>query len=378
MPPPTTTATDDLSLDLDYLPRLPKDRSPGIGCVGAGFIMADCHLVAYRAAGFNPVAIASHDPAKAQAVAARHSIPRAYDSYQALLKDERVEVLDVAVPPDVQLDVIRGAVAQKRPLRGILAQKPLGMDYPQAKEIVRLCDEAGIVLAVNQNMRFDHSVRGCKSLLDRGYLGTPVLGTIDMRAIPHWMPWQRRLGWVTLRIMSIHHIDTFRYWFGDPRRVFASIRPDPRTAKKFAHEDGICLYILEYENGVRASSWDDVWAGPAMEGAESDTYIRWRVEGTEGMARGTIGWPSYPARTPSTLDFTTTRRPGYWFQPRWKEVWFPDAFAGPMADLLIALEEGREPPISGRDNLKTMALVDACYVSAREHRAVEIGEVAGA
>jgi predicted dehydrogenase len=365
----------DLDLDLDYLPRLPTDRSVGIGCVGAGFIMADCHLVAYRAAGFNPVAIASHDPAKARAVAARHAIPGAYNNYRELLDDERVVVLDVAVPPDVQAGVIREAVKYKGRLRGILAQKPLGVDYAEAREIVRLCADAGITLAVNQNMRFDQSVRACRSVIDKGYLGEAVLATIDMRAIPHWMPWQQRLGWVTLRIMSIHHLDTFRYWLGDPTRVFASIRPDPRTGKKFAHEDGICLYILEYDNGTRASSWDDVWAGPAMEGAESDTYIRWRVEGTEGMARGTIGWPSYPARTPSTLDFTTTRRPGYWFQPRWKEVWFPDAFVGPMADLLVALEEGREPPISGRDNLKTMALVDACYRSAKEHRAVAPSEV---
>ena len=93
------------------------------------------------------------------------------------------------------------------------------------------------------------------------------------------------------------------------------------------------------------------------------------------MARGTIGWPSYPARTPSTLDFTTTRRPGYWFQPRWKEVWFPDAFVGPMAELLLALEQKRAPTIGGRDNLKTMALVEACYRSAKEHRAVEIAEI---
>ena len=84
--------------------------------------------------------------------------------------------------------------------------------------------------------------------------------------------------------MSIHHLDTFRYWFGTPTRVFASIRPDPRTSKLFPHEDGICLYILEYDNGVRASSWDDVWTGPAREGAQADIGIRWRVEGTEGLA----------------------------------------------------------------------------------------------
>jgi predicted dehydrogenase len=177
--------------------------------------------------------------------------------------------------------------------------------------------------------------------------------------------------------MSIHHLDAFRYLFGDPLRVFASVRADPRTARQFAHSDGICLYILEYENGFRAAAWDDVWTGPALEGAEQDISIRWRVEGLEGMARGTIGWPEYPNPTPSTLDFTTTHRPGYWFQPRWKEVWFPDAFVGTMAQLLCALEDEAEPEIGGRDNLLTMALVDACYLSAAEHRAVEIAEITG-
>jgi predicted dehydrogenase len=249
------------------------------------------------------------------------------------------------------------------------------VNYQEAKEIVGLCKRAGITLAVNQNMRYDQSIRACKSLLDQGALGEPVLATIDMRAIPHWMPWQQRQGWVTLRIMSIHHLDTFRYLFGDPLRVFASVRPDPRTAKKFAHEDGICLYILEYADGLRAMSCDDVWTGPALEGAEKDIAIRWRVEGLAGIARGTIGWPDYPHPTPSTLDFTTVKEPGYWFSPRWKEVWFPDAFAGTMAQLLCALEDRAEPEIGGQDNLRTMALVDACYLSAKEHRAVEPREI---
>src|SRR6185295_12487041 len=172
---------------------------------------------------------------------------------------------------------------------------------------------------------YDQSIRACKSLLARGELGEPVLATIDMRAIPHWMPWQQRQGWVTLRIMSIHHLDALRFLFGDPERVFASVRPDPRTQTKFAHDDGICLYILEYASGLRAASWDDVWAGPAREGAADDIYIRWRVEGTDGMARGTIGWPDYPRATPSTLDYTTRASGGKWLRPRWKEVWFPDA-----------------------------------------------------
>jgi hypothetical protein len=68
------------------------------------------------------------------------------------------------------------------------------------------------------------------------------------------------------------------------------------------------LYILEFAGGVRASSWDDVWSGPAREGSAADIGIRWRVEGTEGIARGTIGWPGYPERVPSTIDYSTIQR----------------------------------------------------------------------
>jgi predicted dehydrogenase len=367
-----------VSLDLNFRATLPERKDVPIGCIGAGFIMADCHLVAYREAGFNPVAISSRNRSTAQAAADRHSIPKVYDHYEELLADPEIEVVDIAVPPDIQIDVVKAAIKQSSHVRGILAQKPLGVDYAQAVEIVRLCEDAGITLAVNQNMRYDQSIRACRHLLDRGDLGEPVFASIDMRAIPHWMPWQERLGWVTLRIMSIHHLDTFRFLFGDPTRVFCSVRQDPRTAQKFDHSDGICLYILEYDSGLRASSWDDVWTGPALEGSESDIGINWRVEGTEGLAKGTIGWPSYPDRTPSTLDFTTTKQPGYWFQPRWKDVWFPDAFVGPMAQLLVALETNAEPEISGQENLGTMALVEACYRSVEEHRAVEIAEVQSA
>jgi predicted dehydrogenase len=359
---------------LDYLPTLPRRRDWRIGCAGAGFIMRDCHLVAYGRAGFNPVAVASRNPARARAAAEQHHIPCVHADYAALLADPDIEILDIAVPPDAQLGLIREAVKHADHLRGILAQKPLAMSHVEARECVELCAGAGIVLAVNQNMRFDQSVRACKNLLRRGVLGEPVLGTIEMRAVPHWMPWSAALHSLSTFVMSIHHLDTFRYWFGTPDRVLASTRPDPRTA--FPHRDGINLYILEYDNGCRASGWDDVWAGPAREGAAADIGIRWRVEGTEGMARGTIGWPNYPAPTPSTLDFTT-RASGEWHQPRWPEVWFPDAFVGTMAQILRAVEDGTEPEISGRDNLETIALCEAVYAAAKEHRVTTVREFRG-
>ncbi len=361
-----------LDLHLDYLPRFPVRRDWAIGCIGAGFIMRNCHLVAYRQAGFNPLAIASRTFEHARAVAEQHALPRCYKTYQELLDDEAVQVVDIAVPPDQQLGVIVEAVKRNDHVKGILAQKPLAMSYHDANEIVKLCADAGVKLAVNQNMRYDQSVRALKEILNRGWLGEPVLGTIEMRAIPHWMPWAHGQRSLSTFIMSIHHLDAFRFWFGTPDRVLASTRSDPRT--KFLHADGINLYILEYDTGCRACAWDDVWAGPCRDGSEGDIYIRWRVEGTEGLARGTIGWPSYPARTPSTLDFTTKQQGGYWFQPRWKEVWFPDAFAGTMAQLLCAIEDNVEPEISGRDNLETIAMCEAVLASATEHRVTRVRE----
>lgn len=356
-------------------PQLPECKEIGIGCVGAGFIMADCHLVAYRRHGLNPLVITSRTRANAEAVAKRHSVRHVCDSVAAVVETPGVEVLDVAVPPDCQASIIQQALSADHSLKGILAQKPLGRNYEEALSIVRMCEDAGVILSVNQNMRFDQAVSSCHQLLHDGVLGDPVLATIDMRAIPHWMPWQQRQGWVTLRVMSIHHLDTFRYWLGNPDRIYASVRPDPRTDRNFAHQDGIAMYILEYDNGVRASSWDDVWTGPAREGAAEDIRINWRVEGTEGTAKGTIGWPGYPERVPSTLDYTTVADQGQWHRPRWESVWFPDAFIGPMADLLCSMESGRQPLCHGRDNLWTMALVDAAYLSAEQQRAVSPAEI---
>jgi predicted dehydrogenase len=360
-------------MDLKIHPPMPRRKDFRIGILGSGFIISDCHLVAYRKAGFNPVAIASRTRVNAAKAAERHGIAKVYDGYEQLLDDPAIEVLDIAVPPNAQAGLIHEACRRGR-VRGILAQKPLGMNHAEAVEIVSACERAGITLAVNQNMRYDQSVRAAKTLLANGTIGEPVLATVDMRGIPHWMPWQCEMGWVTLRIMSIHHLDTFRYWFGDPERIYCSVSPDPRT--KFPHTDGICTYILEYANNLRCIGIDDTWTGPAREGAPSDIRIEWRIEGLNGLAIGNIGWCQNPYTTPSTLRYAS--RGDHEFQrPAWKESWFPDAFVGTMAQLLSALETGSEPAISGRDNLRTMALVDAAYRSAEDHRAVALREITG-
>ena len=345
----------------------------GIGAIGAGFIMRDVQLKAYADTGFKVAGILSRTLESARRAAELRGIPRVYEGLEEMLADPAIQILDIAVPPDQQLAIIRLAVERGQYLKGILAQKPLAVTYAEAVETVRLCQEARIALAVNQNMRYDQSIVALKGLLERNELGTPVLATIEMRAVPHWQAWLGEYSRLTLLNMSIHHIDAFRYLFGDPESIFVSVRKDPRT--RFEHADGICLYILEYRDGLRAAAWDDTWTGPRTERDDLNPYIKWRVEGTEGLAEGTIGWPNYPNRSPSTLTYTTSARPGVWITPRWREVWFPDAFREPMADLMNAIASGRAPATNGADNLGTMAIVEAGYQSIRERRVVDIAEI---
>ncbi len=345
----------------------------GIGAVGAGFIMRDIQLKAYARAGFKVMGITSRTIATAREVASLYAIPKLFETLADMLKDPEIEILDLAVPPHLQLGIVRQAVEQGAHLKGILAQKPLAINYDQAAALVELCRSRGLPLLVNQNMRYDQSIRALKTILHRGYLGNPVLATIEMRAVPHWQSWLHDYQRLTLLNMSVHHIDAFRFLFGDPEAIFVSARKDPRTT--FAHADGICLYILEYENGFRASAWDDVWTGPRTAQDDLQPFIKWRVEGDLGLAEGTIGWPRYPNHTPSTMTFTTTRQPNVWITPHWSEAWFPDAFCGPMGELMDLIDSGADPVANAVENLKTMAVIEAGYRSLRERRSVPISEI---
>jgi predicted dehydrogenase len=354
------------TVELSIAPQLPENLDWAIGCIGAGFIMRDVHLAAYREVGYKVAAIASRTPEHARTAAEQWAIPTVHETWAELVADPQVEIVDIAYPPDQQLEIVRRIAEEAGHVKGILAQKPLATNLAEAQEIVRICDEAGITLGVNQNMRYDQSIRALKSLLDGGHLGEPVAAQIVMNARPHWQEFIRGYGRIAILNMSIHHLDAYRYLFGDPDRVFASVRNDPSW--DFEHDDGLAFYILEYGDGLRAIGSDNcfTWA---------DHRIEWRVEGTEGIAKGTIGWPDYPHGSPSTIEYHLGSEPDTWHRPKWGERWFPHAFVGTMAQLLRAVEDGSEPEISGRDNLGTMALVEAAYRSVDDGRAVSPADV---
>lgn len=347
-----------------------RARDYRIGCIGAGMIMAECHLAAYRQAGFPVVAIASRTRSKAEAVARRWDIPTVHDTPEALIADETVDIVDLAFPPDQQPALIRKAL-QAPHIKAILAQKPLALSLEEAIALRDEAARAGKILSVNQNMRYDQSMRVLKQILDRGDLGDVVMATIEMRAIPHWQGFLEGYDRLTLANMSVHHLDVLRFLFGDPEEISTVSRIDPRTA--FAHKDGITVSTMRFPGNVLAVSMEDVWAGPREEGFDSDNYIKWRVEGTAGVAQGTIGWPH---GQPSTLTYASRHATGgKWVTPSWETMWFPQAFIGVMEQLQHAIKSGEAPALSVADNVKTMALVEAGYRSMASGRTVKLDEI---
>ncbi|BCG87343.1 oxidoreductase [Mesorhizobium sp. 113-3-9] len=347
-----------------------RTREYRIGCVGAGMIMAECHLAAYAQAGFPVLAIASRTKASAEKVARRWDIPIVHDTPEQLIEDSKVEIVDLAFPPDQQPALIRHALRQPH-IKAILAQKPLALSVEEA---VKLRDEAarsGKILSVNQNMRYDQSMRVLKQIIDSGALGDIVFAQIDMHAIPHWQAFLADYDRLTLANMSVHHLDVLRFLFGDPQEITTLTRKDPRTA--FDHSDGITVSTLRFPSGVLAVSLEDVWSGPREQGYRDDQHINWRVDGTRGVAKGTIGWPTGVA---STLTYASTETTGgEWVTPSWDTMWFPHAFIGVMEQLQYAVETGTPPALSVADNVKTMALVEAGYRSMAEGRTVRLSEI---
>lgn len=347
-----------------------RERGYRIGAIGAGMIMADVHLEAYRLAGFHVAALASRTEAKARALAERYGIPTVHATPLDLIADPEIDIVDIAFPPDQQPALIRAALAQGH-VKAVLAQKPLALTLEEA---VALRDEAAVagkILSVNQNMRYDQSIRVLSQILERGDLGEPVFASITMHAIPHWQSFLEGYDRLTLANMSVHHLDALRFLFGDPDEITTVARTDPRTA--FAHEDGIVVSTLRFPSGLLALSLEDVWSGPREEGYDSDASITWRVEGTAGVAKGTIGWPT---GDPSTLTYaSTTTTDGSWVTPTWDTHWFPHAFIGVMEQVQYALASGTEPELTVADNVRTIALIEAGYLSIRENRPVRVSEI---
>lgn len=338
---------------IDYMPDV-RPFAGGIGVIGAGGIVRDAHLPAYKKAGFRVAGICDVLKPAADAAAGKFGIPFATDDYRRLLERKDVDVVDVAIPDAGRIEVVREAAARGK---HVLIQKPMAYSVAAAREMVAACRTAGVRLAVNQNARWGPEFRAAWSLARSGFLGDVYGIFFDMRNTTDSADWARN-GWYAkeerfqILLWSIHNVDLVRFIMGrEPRRVFASILRKP--GQNFRGEVSATM-TLEFEGGRQAVILDHNASLPCREG-----YMRFAVEGTQGMVDAQVSAPrSFEVRHMDDPDAVT--------RPKLEGEWYPDGFVGSMADLLNAIAERREPAVSGEDHLKTLGIIEALYRSAAE------------
>lgn len=351
-------------------PPMPARRDYPIAIVGAGGIINDAHLPAYRKAGFDVVGIYDVRAEKAAATAARFAIPTVYRGLDELL-DGPAAIVDVAVPACENLTVATQVAAAGK---AMLLQKPLAEDLATAQAIVATIEEAKIVAAVNQQARWMPAAMAIRDLAARGLLGEiyQVSFLINVETPWHLWPWFVEGPTVEVMYHSIHYLDTIRALLGrEPRLVFA----DGSTLPGFATGGETRTNIqLIFDGELRATVVDT----HHNTGGLTDQFAMMRVEGTEGGAVAELGLlKNYPTGAPDSFRYMSRLlQPGTWITPHLSGTWFPDAFIGTMASVMRGLEgQPGAPETSVRDNMGTLRVVLAAYRSMVERRAVDPASV---
>jgi len=335
--------------------RVPVKHHRPIAVVGTGTIMDVAHLPAYRAGGLPVRGVFDVDRERAEEVASRHGIARVYADLDALLADDVVEVVDVAVPAPKQPAIVEAAL---RAGKHVLAQKPFAPDVATAARLVALAEDTGRVLAVNQQLRFDEGPAAAYAMVDRGWIGQVCSLTINVDIWTPWSDWPWLLDVPRLEIVyhSIHYHDLVRWFLGEPKQVYCL---GGRTAGQRAVGEVRTTSSYRYAHDVVAVVQTN------HTNRYGDARAEFRIEGTEGVIKGTLGLLyDYPHGRPDTLEITSAvLGTDGWLPYPVTTRWIPDAFLGPMGSVLATAAGGPPPRSSGRDNLGTLALVEALYAS---------------
>jgi predicted dehydrogenase len=215
--------------------------------------------------GFELVAIAGADAAKAERTARELGIPRGTGDWRRLLDDDPPDLVSIVTPVDLHHPMMIAALE-----RGchVLCEKPTAMNRFQAAEMRAMAAARDRVAAINHEFRFFPARRHALKLVAEGRIGTPRRGEILGR-YPIWplpgsraMTWlsERRRGGGILGALGSHHTDCLRLFFGEPRTVMASVRVDqPRrgpTAGQpeaaVATADDACTLLYEFDQGATA------------------------------------------------------------------------------------------------------------------------------
>ncbi len=266
----------------------------------------------------------------------------------------------VASPETMHGESIRQALDRSI---GVLVEKPFTTSYVEARELVARAEDRAIPLVVAQNYRFLRYNQTVRKLLGEGVVGEPGIVIAQYYRTPHAMPPSaEELSDRILWRMSVHHVDALRWTLQrEFTRVVATSFPAPWSPER----PGDSFQMLaEMEGGLRVT-YQSTYESRGHEFFESGQEYYQRITGTRATLHIYHRWMVlFPAgrKLPRLIRRGPKGRNG-------------------EAILLDQLHRGLRGDgtyeASGRENLGTMAALEAMVRSARESRWIDLTEVTG-
>ena len=332
---------------VDSDPMSDRVRELGIAFVGFGRAARTWQAPMYARHGLRVVGAYDTAPDATAALAATHPEATRFESLKSLLADSRVDVVDLATRPPGRLELLERIIDAGK---HVLVQKPVSADVAGVTAVVRQAEAAGSRVAVNVNGRWAPAWNRATALIDQGALGTiqSITHVFDTRLA--WLPRPEIQGTDQFLLFdyTTHWADITQRWaWGHAiAAVQAQVQPAPVQPETGERLETMWVSI-QFTDGPSA-----LIRGAAA-GIARNAHPFW-VHGCEGTLRGSVDtitgdWLELETRT----GLRSIALEG---------AWFPDAFAGPMVELLHAVVEAREPSNSLRDHLRAVA----CSVAACE------------
>lgn len=219
----------------------------------------------------------------AEKIRAKYSAKKAYDNLEDILADKEIDAVYIASPVIFHKEqAIKAAKAKKH----ILIEKPIALSIEDGEEVINVCRQEGVKLAVGLMMRYHAYHQKMKEVVESGKLGQIVSCRAQLTCWYPDMPgnWRQKKGTSgggALMDMGVHCIDLLQYITGGRAKKVAAFTGT--RVFKYEVEDSASM-IFEMDNS--ANAYVDAYFNIP------DAAARCRIEiyGTKGsiLAEGTI------------------------------------------------------------------------------------------
>jgi D-apiose dehydrogenase len=336
------------------------------GLIGCGFFSIN-HLHGWRdIEGASIVALCDRDPARLALVGDQFGIARRYADAAQMLTDERLDFVDVATTvashrPLVELAARHGVAA--------ICQKPFALSMADARAMVQACEAAGVPLMVHENFRWQSPIQALRARIDAGAIGKPFWGRVSFRSaydVFGGQPYLAKGERFIIEDLGIHVLDIARFLFGDVARLTARIA---RVNPAIRGED-VATMLLDHQSGL-SSIVDCSYATRLAVEPFPETLVE--IDGAEGSIRLSQGYGMQVTGKHGSEMHDVSPRLLPWATRPWHNI--QESVQAIQQHWVDCLREGRDPATSGRDNLKTLALVEAAYLSASTGQTIEMSAI---